>query len=88
MATALEVYETALHNCPDRPTDLSIIATVEGQARRSADFQGLTGKIREAYLAGQSQGADTAMEILRERGILRPHTIILPNGEKMAVYQF
>ena len=88
MATELEAYETALRNYPDRPTDLSIVATVENEARRSADFQGLAGKVREAYLAGQYQGASAAMAILRERGILRPKTVVLANGEKMSVYQF
>jgi len=84
----LDAYSRALKTTEgNNPSDLDIIAKVNAMAARSANFQGLTGEIRNAYLSGCNTGVCMAMERLREYGVCRPRQEIV-NNKKTTVYRF
>ncbi len=56
-------------------TDMQVEEQVKDGGRRSAAFQGLTGKVKEAYEAGYEHGVGKVLAHLRELGVLRPVVI-------------
>ena len=52
-------------------TDLELIKDVNADGIKNADFLALTGKVREAYLAGVRQAAGVSARRLRESGTFK-----------------